>query len=312
MAGVPARFFELSGAGLIAVGGADAAAFLQAQLTSDVLGGRPLQTHFSGYCSPKGRLLATFLVWRTGDTFVLQLPRDLRVSIQKQLSKYVLRSRVTLSDADATHCLFGVAGAHAAAALAPLSARLPQVPHEVAGVPGIYVAKLPVERYLVLAEAHKKVDVQRTLQQSAQARPDSEWTALDIEAGIPVITPETQEEFVPQMVNLDLVGGVSYSKGCYPGQEIVARTHYLGRLKQRMYRVKLPVMTTPLPGDALYSPDFGPEQASGKIVSAAPQEHGIEALAVIQTASAASREVHWKALDGPPVSFLPLPYEIPV
>src|SRR6185295_18461386 len=107
-----------------------------------------------------------------------------------------------------------------------------------------------------------------------QERPADEWVRLDIEAGAPVITAENQEEFVPQMVNLDLIGGVSYSKGCYPGQEIVARMHYLGRLKQRMYRVHLPVTQRPMPGDPLYSPEFGPDQACGTIVNAAPAPGG--------------------------------------
>ena len=142
------------------------------------------------------------------------------------------------------------------------------------------------------------------------AQPEISWSTLDIEAGIPVITRETQEEYVPQMVNLDLIGGVSYSKGCYPGQEIVARTHYLGRLKQRMYRVRL-ADENPRTGDPLYSAEFGRDQSSGTILNAAPTSRGAhEALAVIQKSSAATATLHWKALDGPAIEILSLPYAI--
>jgi folate-binding protein YgfZ len=139
-----------------------------------------------------------------------------------------------------------------------------------------------------------------------------EWARTDIEDGVPWITPETEDRFVPQMVNLDLLGGVSFNKGCYPGQEIVARMHYLGRLKQRMYRVKLRGDIAPVAGDALYSPRFGADQACGTLlnVARAPDE-GYEALAVIRMESARERAVHWKDLAHPPLEFLPLPYPLP-
>jgi len=124
-----------------------------------------------------------------------------------------------------------------------------------------------------------------------------------------VITPATQEQFVPQMVNMDLIGGLSYSKGCYPGQEIVARMHFLGRLKQRTYLAHLGA-GEPVPGDKLYSADLG-GQASGMIVNAAPAPGGgYDALAAMQIASAAAGTMHWKTPDGPELKLLPLPYEV--
>src|SRR5262249_20643493 len=131
------------------------------------------------------------------------------------------------------------------------------------------------------------------------------WDWLDIHAGVPVITLPTQEQFVPQMVNLDLIGGLSYSKGCYPGQEIVARTHFLGTLKQRMYRAHLG-SGEPRAGDKLYSADLG-EQASGTVVSAAPApEGGFDLLAAMRIASAKSGGMRWKTPDGPELELLPL------
>ena len=305
-------FCELQSDGLIAATGADAVAFLQAQLTSDVAGMIAPQTQYSGYCSPKGRLLATCLIWRDHEEIVLQLPRTLREALHARLSKYVLRARVSLADATQTYRLFGVAGAKAQDAIASFSAPPPQATHEVVSIPGIRVTRLPVDRYMVLAHEEHADRVHTALAACTAQCPATDWVRTDIEAGIAIVTPLTQEEYVPQMVNLDLIGGVSYSKGCYPGQEIVARMHYLGRLKQRMYRIHIPVTQMPLPGDALYSHAFGPDQASGAIINAAPvQGAGCEALAVIQTVSAAQGSVHWKSLDGPALDFLPLPYKIP-
>jgi folate-binding protein YgfZ len=139
------------------------------------------------------------------------------------------------------------------------------------------------------------------------------WVRMDIEDGVPWITRETEDRFVPQMVNLDLLGGVSFSKGCYPGQEIVARMHYLGRLKQRMYRVRLPAgASAPRPADPLFSPRFGAEQACGTLLNVGPSTAGAhEALAVIQTDSVRDGGVHWNDPAGPAIDFLSLPYSLP-
>lgn len=303
-----ATFSELTGTGLIAVRGADAAAFLQSQLTSDIASMPP--TQYSGYCSPKGRLLATFLVWRCDDEFLLQLPQALRESLQARLTKYVLRAQVKITAAPQR--LFGVWGSDAARALSPLTGRLPECNHELLHSGGLCMTRLPVDRYLVLVPAERAEAVRASLHATADAQAESAWAALDIEAGVPVITETTQDQYVPQMVNLDLIGAVSYTKGCYPGQEIVARTHYLGRLKQRMYRVSVPGPVDPVPGDPLFSATFGTEQASGALLNVAAvgfARH--DALAVIQTASVGASPVHWKSPDGTAVEFQPLPYAIP-
>lgn len=300
-----AIFSELKDTALIAARGADAAGFLHAQLTSDIAGMSASQTQYSGYCSPKGRLLATFLAWRCEDEFLLQLPESLREAVQMRLSKYVLRARVEL--AQSTRRLFGVWG-DVEAVLAPLARALPERDHEVVPAEDLCLTRLSPRRYL-LAAAHDQVDrVRAVLANGARAQPESAWAALDIEAGVPTITAETQERYVPQMVNLDLIGGVSYTKGCYPGQEIVARTHYLGRLKQRMYRVHVPAPGA-RPGDPLYSEAFGSQQACGALLNLTrAREGGHDALAVIQTSAAGA--AHWKSLDGPRVVLKELPYAV--
>jgi folate-binding protein YgfZ len=280
-------------------------------LTSDVAALGASRTQWSGYCSPQGRLLATCLVWRIGDDFLLQLPQSLRDTTQSRLARYVLRARVTLTDAGADTHVFGVWGDEAPSVVSKLAGAAPGV-DEIISNDGVYVARLPIDRFVILARSERAENVRAMLGAEAIEAPESVWSRLDIEAGVPMILPEIREQYIPQMLNLDLIGGLSYGKGCYPGQEIVARTHYLGRLKQRMYRIHVPGSDSPAPGDALYSPVFGPEQASGGILYAAPSSAGgFDALAVIQTSAARSADLCWRAIGGPRVQLEALPYRVP-
>ena len=134
------------------------------------------------------------------------------------------------------------------------------------------------------------------------------WEWLDIRAGIPWITAATQEQFIPQMANLELIGGVNFKKGCYPGQEIVARTQYLGKVKRRMFLANVNAAALPIAGDPLFSTDPA-AQESGMIVNAqSAPDGGYDVLAVLQTSSVEAGAVHLKAPDGPPLQFLALPY----
>ncbi len=301
---------DLSQYGLIALTGEDTQAFLHTQLTSDVNALAPNRSQYSGYCTPKGRLLASFLLWRSELGYFLQLPAALRESIQKRLSMYILRSKVKARDASAEFARFGIAGADAAAKLQPLLGEVPRAAHEVTHRDGITILRLPVDRFEVVVPHEKAAAIRESLAANAESAGSEYWGWLDIRAGIAVITPATQEEFVPQMVNFDAIGAVSFNKGCYPGQEIVARMHFLGRLKQRMFLVNIAAGTAPQPGDKLYSADMG-EQASGMIVNATPSpEGGYDALAAIQLGSVAAGGIHWKASDGPALKLLTLPYQV--
>jgi hypothetical protein len=238
-------------------------------------------------------------LWRAGDDFFMQLPSSLREPIQKQLSKYILRAKVKVADASAEWGLIGVAGKDAGALVQGLA-------------DDATVITLPGERYETAVARQNAEGVLQALASRAERVAPEYWDWLDIRAGVPVILPATQEAFVPQMLNLDLIGGVSLTKGCYPGQEIVARMHYRGTLKQRMYLANVAGSDSPQPGDKLYSPDFG-EQACGTIVnSARSPEGGSDVLAVLQIASAEKGGVHWKALAGPALRFMQLPYSISV
>jgi len=300
---------DLSHFSLIRFAGEDAQQFLNGQLSCDVNSLEPLHACYGSYSTPKGRMLATVLLWRDATGFFMQLPRSVREATQKRLSMYILRSKVKAEDASDAHVLFGVAGKDASAILKPLFAELPAEPLALTSAEGASVLRLSADRYQIVASPERAVALRDAIAKHATLVGPAVWDWLDIRAGIPFITPATQEQLVPQMANLDLIGGVSFSKGCYPGQEIVARMHYLGRLKQRMYLANIEETESPQPGDKLYSADMG-EQASGMIVSAAPSpDGGYDVLAAIQIESVKGGNVHWKSLHGPLLKFSELPYK---
>jgi len=302
-------FCELSHFGLIRFSGADAQAFLHNQLSCDVAALAQSKSTYGSYCTPKGRVLATFLLWRAGEDFFMQLPSPLREPIQMQLSKYILRSKVKATDVSSEWTLIGVAGKDAVALVQRAVGDVPRGIQDVIHARDSMVIRLPGDRYEIVA-AKASPGIIESLSDGAEKANPEHWDWLDIRAGVPVVLPSTQEAFVPQMVNLDLIGGLSLTKGCYPGQEIVARMHFRGTLKQRMYLANIAGADRPQPGENLYSSDFG-GQACGRIVNAARSpEGGYDALAVIQIASAERGDVRWKTPDGPALRMLPLPYEL--
>ena len=307
-----AAFQELSSCSLIRFSGEEARSFLHNQLSCDVAGLAPGRSTFGAYCTPKGRILASFLLWQSEQGYFMQLPSSLHEPIQKQLSKFILRSRVKAAGVSSDWVLIGVAGKDAASLVQRVVGQAPGSAHGVVHVDGTAVINLPTDRYEIAVPRGKAHRTLEMLAAGAEKADQERWQWLDIRAGIPTITPATQEAFVPQMVNLDLIGGVSFEKGCYPGQEIVARMHYRGTLKQRMYLAHIAGTDNPRPGDRLFSSDFG-EQACGTIVNAARlPEDGYDVLAVIQITSAGKGNVCWKAIDGPVLKLLPLPYAVPV
>jgi hypothetical protein len=274
--------------GMLRFSGQDAEVFLQGQLSCDVSEVRQSSTSHGAYCSAKGRMLANFLLWREQDGFAMVLSRDLGASVQKQISKFVLRSKVKVADASDI-VLVGAAGAQAESLLA--------------AAPGQSV-RLNDGRLIVALPAEGAAGVLSGLSLGDAAR----WRWLDIRSGVPLIKAVTQDQFVPQMANLELIGGVSFEKGCYTGQEIVARTQHLGRVKRRMFLANVPAPAQA--GDALYSDDLG-DQVGGTVLNTeASPEGGYDLLAVLQVASRERSTVHLKARDGPALRFLPLPYPV--
>jgi folate-binding protein YgfZ len=245
---------RLSRYGLLSVTGADARAFLHAQLTNDIEHLPDDRAALAGWCSAKGRLLATFLVVPSAhpeaEGFLLQLARDLAAPVAKRLSMFVLRSKVKITDASEAWGQYGVWDAEF------------QQP-EVAWSGDRARVRVGERRFLEL------VPSKEDLEADAEA---SHWALQEIRAGRPLITAATQDQFVPQMVNFEQIGGVDFKKGCYPGQEIVARAQYRGQVKRRMVRAQAPAGVQLAPGQ---------EFNGGTVVDVAPAENGSELLAVV-------------------------------
>ena len=295
--------------GLIRATGEDAATFLHNLFSNDVQHLGRDRAERCGFCSPKGRLLADFLIWREDHDYLLQLSADIQPAMLKKLGMYILRSKVKLSDAGGDIVLLGIAGSGAATAVKALGVNLPATPFEVARFDGGTVIRLDDRRSQLAVRTDAAPQIWETLASSARPVGTPAWRWLEIEAGIPHITLPTQEEFVPQMANLELLGGVSFTKGCYPGQEVVARTKYLGKVKRRTYRAHING-DCPLPGTDLFSPDL-PEQSCGKVIQAAPSPSGgCELLASMLMSSAEAGDVRVGSADGLRLEFRSLPYAL--
>jgi folate-binding protein YgfZ len=273
-------YLRLRDWGLILATGADSGTFLHGQLTQDMTHLDTGRVRLAGYCSAKGRLLATFVAWRAGpETLALACSADLLAPTLKRLSMFVLRAKCKLADASATTVLFGLAGASVAAWCGP--GELPPEPGCCRGRGEAWLLRLPDAEGVPRA----------LLAQPAEAPPPSgptlaadDWAWLEVRSGVARVCAATVEQFVPQMVNLELTGGVNFQKGCYPGQEVVARSQYRGTLKRRMHLAEADAPLQP-GAEVFHSAD--PGQPAGLVVLAAPAPHGgWSALVELKTALA--------------------------
>ncbi|MEO8344706.1 MAG: folate-binding protein [Betaproteobacteria bacterium] len=295
--------------GILDFTGPDAESFLQGQLSSDLKALVPGSVQLSSYNSPKGRMLATLMLWREGAESIRALvPPDVAEYLRKRLGMYVMRAKLVVVDTTSMHMLFGIAGAGASSTATQVFGCSPDRGQVLVGETKTLLG-LPDGRIVVLLPA--ATDDSRVAQLAARATAITPeyWRWLGIRAGVPTIGAATQDLFVLQTANWDLLDGVSFQKGCYPGQEIVARTQYLGRLKERMqlFHVDGP---PPPPATKLYGNVYG-DQACGTVVDAAPApEGGADLLAVVQL-SALDGPLRVGTPDGSAVALLPLPYAIP-
>ena len=300
---------DLSHYGLLSLEGEDAVTFLQGQVTNDVRKLDGSQCHYSGYCSPKGRLLALFLAFAQDGKLYLQFDRGLLEPIAKRLRMYVLRSKVVIADRSDETVRIGIAGNAAEAALKTRFGHIPETEYAQVSQDGITVIRLPgaLPRYELVSPAAQAAELWTALSQSQHLVPanKADWDWREIQAGIPEIVAATQEAFVPQMVNLDLLNGINFKKGCYTGQEIVARTHYLGKVKRRTHIAHIDSETSPLAGDEILDASGA---AAGLVVRSAPSpEGGQDILAELRLESVAAGGLSWQ---GKPLEILSLPYSL--
>ncbi|RJG10707.1 CAF17-like 4Fe-4S cluster assembly/insertion protein YgfZ [Massilia cavernae] len=307
---------EAAGLEIIAVTGDDAAAFLHSQLTNDVAHLGVSEARLAGYCSPKGRLMATFLMWRNADSVFLQLPAELRAALQKRLSMFVLRAKARLSDVSgdtANQVMLGLGGTCAHAALQQVLGTLPEAPYTRIDHPLGTVIRLGdafgAPRYQWLCSQETAADVLPRLRETLAYGGADAWRLAEIHAGIPQILSATQEQFVPQMVNYELIGGVNFKKGCYPGQEIVARSQYLGKLKRRTALASIDAAGV-APGAEVFDV-ADPDQPCGMVVNAAPNgKGGVDALVEMKLASLEQGDIRLGSAAGVPLRFQPMPYAL--
>ena len=286
--------------GVILAQGPDAAAFLNGQLTQDMLHLDERRACLAGYCSPKGRLLATFVAWRvSADAVALACSADLLTATLKRLSMYVLRAKCKLSDASADWPLHGLVGRAAT---------------EQAGT------ALPAEDWGCSARAAARVIRLPTVDGMARGlwagpglapQPALDaplWRWLEVRSGVPRVVAATADQFVPQMLNLELLGGVNFKKGCYPGQEVVARSQYRGTLKRRCYLMDSAAPVT-AGMEVFHSED--PGQPAGMVVLAASSPQGAHAALVeLKMSALQGSTLHAGSADGPLFSPATLPYPL--
>ncbi len=272
---------RLDDRGVLAVSGSEAASFLNSQFSSDITSLPPGTTTLTSYSDARGRVLATPRVIAEAERFLLLLPSDRLAPIQQQLTKYKLRADVSIEDQSADHACVGIAGAAAATALESTLGTLPAEPWQTLPLPdGGNLVRLPgtPARWLACASEESLISIWNTLEGRVITTDTAAWRLLEIGAGLPEVFHATAEHFVAQMLNLDRLGAIDFHKGCYPGQEVIARTHYLGRIKRRMHVLRSEG-NAPAPGDTVY----GDGQSVGEVVTAAPHpEGGSAALAVLR------------------------------
>ncbi len=300
----------LHGQGVIRASGADAEAFLQGQFSNDVTMLTINQAQLTAWCSPKGRVLALMLLLRDESGYNLLIPRALIPTTLKRMRMFVLRSKVVLDDFSDQYICLGCSGSDIEQHLLQQLPAVPNVAYGVQHHAGLQITRLPGPRprFLIGGTPQAVVTNWSFLSESLTLVGDAAWQWLDIEAGLPSVLPGSVDEFVPQMLNLEILDAVNFKKGCYPGQEIVARTHYLGKLKRRLYKLHMENTSTPTTGTDIYNA-HGDGQSIGKVILAQPApSQGTDMLAVLQMEAAADGKLHLGNLSGPVLQVQTLPY----
>jgi hypothetical protein len=293
---IETSFTRLRQLSLIRANGTDAETFLQGQLSNDVRKLTVSSGQLASYNSPKGRMLAVLHLLKLGEDIGLEVHRSVLEATLKRLRMFVLRSKVVLSDVSSSWPVLGLAGPSSVEVLTSLGLPAPTQILATALSGDLVVMRRfgALPRYSVHGPANTIDDLERRLTSVLPRGDEIGWKKIDLDAGLPTIYPETSDHFVPQMCNLDLLGGISFDKGCYTGQEIVARLHYLGTLKRRMYQAQ--VMATALPGQPVFDAN-GDTQAVGEVVDAVHCDGDSQILVVLQMAHAAG-DLRLGALNG--------------
>jgi len=302
---------ELSSLGFIAVSGPEAEPFLQGQLTNDVTRLSTGVSQIGSHCSPKGRMLTSFRAFKSDGIIYLQLPHTQAEAAIRRLRMYLLQTRATLEDASDRLAAIAIVGDCAPSLLESHLDAVPTQENETTRSNDLIVIRIPgpTPRFQVLGGPSALEALWVNLAATATVVNADYWFLLDIRAGIPTVYPQTRDAFVPQMANLHLIDGVSFKKGCYTGQEVVARMQHLGKLKRCMYLAQAKVENPPAPGDTLQSASSRSEQATGRVVDARINAKGdYELLVIVEIEAAEHGEVRLGGPAGPLLGFSEPPY----
>jgi folate-binding protein YgfZ len=297
---------DLSHQGLLKVMGDDATPFLQGQLTNDVTFLDANKSHLTGGCNPKGRLLALFLAYKHQGAIYLEFDAASLPSIMKRLSMFVMRSKVVIEDASST-VRFGVAGEKATDALGTIFDKLPENAGETISQGESTIIRLPFIKpaFEIITSAEEADKIKTSLTKDLTIEDAVAWDWLAVQSAIPNITTETKEAFVPQMVNLDVLAGINFKKGCYTGQEIVARTHYLGKVKRRTLLAHIETSELPKSGETIWD---AAQQNIGQVVRVSPAlASGVDVLFEARLDSIEDGKLNWK---GNTLTLKTMPYSL--
>lgn len=301
-----AFYCTLSHEGILAVRGPDANKFLQGQVTCNLNYLSDSHSSLGARCTPKGRMQSSFRIVSLSDGYLLAMASELLETQLSDLKKYAVFSKSKLSDESRDWLRVGLSGDDAV--LQSLGLELPAQANSVARSNELLALRLSDGRAELWIPASQAETVRAQLASQLPEAPPNDWLLAQVRAGIGQVVGATRELFIPQMINLQALDGVSFKKGCYTGQEIVARMQYLGKLKRRLYRLELHDTQVPEPATALFSPVHG--SSVGEVVLAARSATGVELLAVLQDDAAQDGRLYLGAADGPGLSLLDLPYTL--
>ncbi|MDY7566256.1 folate-binding protein YgfZ [Pseudomonas sp. RTC3] len=301
-----AFFCTLSHEGILAVRGPDASKFLQGQLSCNLNYLNDTTATLGARCTQKGRMQSSFRILLEGDGCLLAMASELIEPQLADLKKYAVFSKSKLTDESPAWVRLGLSNGDDT--LIALGLDVPQASDSVTRANGLIAIRVSPARTELWVPADQAENVRARLAAQLAQGTLNDWLLGQIRAGIGQVTGGTRETFIPQMINLQAVGGVSFKKGCYTGQEIVARMQYLGKLKRRLYRLTLTGAEIPEPGTPLFSPVHA--SAVGEVVIAAQATNGIELLAVLQAEAVEDGNIRLGTLEGPALLLTDLPYTL--
>lgn len=301
-----AFFCTLSHEGVLAVHGPDAGKFLQGQLTCNLNYLNDHSSSLGARCTPKGRMQSSFRIVGAADGYLLAMARELVEPQLADLQKYAVFSKSRLADASADWVRFGLSDGDGP--LLGLGLELAQGADSVARANDLLALRLGDGRAELWAPASAAATLHARLAAQLPEAPLNRWLLAQVRAGVGQVLGSTRERFIPQMLNLQALGAVSFKKGCYTGQEIVARMQYLGKLKRRLYRLALESDELPEPATELFSPVHS--SGVGEVVLAARSDQGFELLAVVQEDAASDGRLYLGAPQGQSLRLLDLPYTL--